>query len=168
MKRLLIIAFLFIPSFAGGGDYSIHRTIDTVTEVKGDKVIVTKQSAMTRRIARFALKYGVERDIALEFGEVLSKKKHPRVYAAIAARESSFNPRAIGTSGEKSAFQILNWPKGKNPRSIKVSADEAEVVLEVKKASAKGNLWKAVERYNGSGQQARNYAKDIKRLVREI
>jgi len=171
MKKLIIASCLIgmiIPKIAGCGDFSIKSDIDHVTLNKAGIIEVIPQNKDIRSIARFALKYGVERDIALEFGMVLAETKYPKTLAAIAARESGFRTGVVGRDGERSAFQILDWPRGKNPKSIRVSANEAEAVLDRKIAASKGNFWKGVERYNGAGKQARLYAQNIRRLRAQI
>lgn len=87
---------------------------------------------------------------------------HP-VMANIAEAESEFNPKARGRSGERGMFQVIPRYWGKVPTDPLAQAKQAEKILNSLIREHK-SFWKAVERYNGSGPQARAYVKRQKEM----
>ena len=76
--------------------------------------------------------------------------------AATAKVETNFNSSAIGTSGEVSMFQILDWPEGHNPLDIDLAIKEALRVRDIK-IRTWGNTFKALQAYNGNPRSKRTY-----------
>ena len=89
----------------------------------------------------------------------------PEIMLAIAEKESGFNPNAKNISDIESSyglFQIntLAHPDYKGGNDPEANADYAARFL--RNLYKKYGSWdKAIERYNGSGSQARAYAKDV-------
>lgn len=89
--------------------------------------------------------------------------------AATAKVESDFRVDAVGKSGEVSMFQILKWPKGKNPRSIDDSIEEALKVLSEKEKSSK-TTFESIRRYNGNPRKKQTliYANKVSNYMRYL
>lgn len=88
--------------------------------------------------------------------------------AATAKVESDFTSTAVGKSGERSMFQILKWPQGKDPNNVSVAIQEALKVKREKELTWKGNKFKALQAYNGNPKlkQTRLYALRIQNYMR--
>lgn len=89
--------------------------------------------------------------------------------AATAKVESDFRSDAIGKSGEVSMFQILKWPKGKNPKSIDDSINEALKVISEKEKASK-TTFEAIRRYNGNPRKKQTliYANKVSNYMRYL
>lgn len=89
--------------------------------------------------------------------------------AATAKVESDFRVDAVGKSGEVSMFQILKWPKGKNPKSIDDSIDEALKVLSEKEKASK-TTFESIRRYNGNPRKKQTliYANKVSNYMRYL
>jgi len=89
--------------------------------------------------------------------------------AATAKVESDFRVDVVGTSGEVSMFQILKWPKGKNPISINDSIEVALKVISEKEKVSK-TTFEAIRRYNGNPKtkQTRIYANKVSNYMRYL
>lgn len=89
--------------------------------------------------------------------------------AATAKVESDFRVDAVGKSGEVSMFQILKWPKGKNPRSIDDSITEALKVISEKEKLSK-TTFEAIRRYNGNPRKKQTliYANKVSNYMRYL
>lgn len=89
--------------------------------------------------------------------------------AATAKVESDFKTNAVGKSGEVSMFQILKWPKGKNPKSIDDSIDEALKVLSEKERVSK-TTFESIRRYNGNPRKKQTliYANKVSNYMRYL
>ena len=90
--------------------------------------------------------------------------------AATAKVESDFTFEAVGKSGERSMFQILKWPKHKNPLNINHAIEEALKVRKEKQLTWKGSEFKALQAYNGNPKlkQTKLYAKKIESYMRHL
>ena len=88
--------------------------------------------------------------------------------AATAKVESDFTSTAVGKSGERSMFQILKWPQGKDPNDVSVAIQEALKVKREKELTWKGNEFKALQAYNGNPKlkQTKLYAMKIQNYMR--
>lgn len=89
--------------------------------------------------------------------------------AATAKVESDFRVHAVGTSGEVSMFQILNWPKGKDPKSIDDSIQEALKVISEKEKQSK-STFESIRRYNGNPRlrQTLLYANKVSNYIKYL
>lgn len=89
--------------------------------------------------------------------------------AATAKVEADFMPNARGTSGEVSMFQILDWPRDKDPTNIDHAIEEALKVLEQKESLSKSQF-EAIRRYNGSPKnpKTRYYANKVTKIMRYL
>jgi len=89
--------------------------------------------------------------------------------AATAKVESDFTSSAVGSSGEVSMFQILDWPKGKDHLNIDDAIDEA-----LKVRNEKQSIWedpkKALAAYNGNPKlkQTKLYANRVSEIMRYL
>lgn len=89
--------------------------------------------------------------------------------AATAKVEADFMPNAVGSSGEVSMFQILNWPKGKDPTNIDVAIQEALKVRKEKR-SRWGDTFEAIRAYNGSpfNPKTKYYANKVTKIMEHL
>ena len=88
--------------------------------------------------------------------------------AAIASKESNFNLRAVGKSGEVGAFQVLPHVWGHPGRTWGSQSKASERILQKLVSKADGKLLPAVRRYNGSGPMAVRYGHHIMKLAYSI
>lgn len=99
----------------------------------------------------------------------INKSKYPYTLAAIAKRETggTFNPQTIGDKGKSyGLYQIQERHWGKFDKSIEGQTKKAEQILD--ELIKEHGYNKAVERYNGSGKQARAYKQDVLATVRKL
>lgn len=99
--------------------------------------------------------------------EVISKTKYPYLMAAIAIHESGVRPQIVGDSGESyGLFQIQRKHWGWLGDSVQCQADLCERILE--RLITSNGVEKGVQKYNGSGREARAYARRVIRTARFI
>lgn len=170
MKRLIVIvaAVALLPKLSGSAEYSRTVSAENVIENRGGKVLLVARSGLSKRIERFAIAHGAKPDIAPELAELISVHEHPRVLAAIAAKESGFNLLARGSAGEVGAYQIIPKLHGHPGRTWDSQTKAAERLLNDLVSDANGKLEPAVRRYNGSGEKATRYAKHVMLMARSI
>lgn len=170
MKKLILIlaiAALF-PSVSGSAEFSRHVSAETVIENRGGEVLLVARSDLSKRIERFAVKHGASPVLAPELAELISVCDHPRVLAAIAARESHFNDRARGRLGAIGMYQQRPDVHGHPGRTWVEQTRSAERLLNDLVAGAGGKLPVAARRYNGSGPDAVAYSKWVMKTARNI
>ncbi len=170
MKRLIVIiaAVALLPKLSGSAEYSRTVSAESVIENRGGKVLLVARSGLSKRIERFAVAHGANPNIAPELAELISVHEHPRVLAAIAAKESGFNLLARGSAGEVGAYQIIPKLHGHPGRTWDSQTKAAERLLNDLVSDANGKLEPAVRRYNGSGEKAERYAKHVMLMARSI
>lgn len=170
MNRLIVIiaAVALLPKLAGSAEYSRTVSAENVIENRGGKVLLVPRSGLSKRIERFAVTYGAKPDIAPELAELISVHEHPRVLAAIAAKESGFNLSARGSAGEVGAYQIIPKLHGHPGRTWDSQTKAAERLLNELVSDANGKLEPAVRHYNGAGPKAVKYAKHVLALAKSI
>lgn len=140
---------LFSYTVVESSDLTMNRRLEYF--IYNNSSLTTKQS---QKLATKFLKYGNE---------------NAKWLAATAKQESDFTPSAIGTSGEKSAFQILEFPRNKNPLNWDHAIEEALKVRKEKQLTHK-NRFNALRAYNGSihNPKTYRYAKNIKHYMESI
>lgn len=170
MKRLIIVlaAVALSPNLAGSGDYTRHVSPESIVENRAGVTVSVKRSSLSRRIERFAVKHGADPAIAPELAELLSACEHPRVLAAIAAKESRYNLRARGKSGEVGAYQIIPRLHGHPGYTWDSQTRAAERLLNDLVDTTDGKLLPAVTSYNGAGPKARAYGEHVLAMARSI
>jgi hypothetical protein len=96
---------------------------------------------------RFAAEHGVVNPAAL----VAAVKHSPmaNLLISVAIEESLGDPVAVGTSGEKGAWQVISANWGFVPEDIHGQAGQAERIIRGLLISAKGDRREALARYNG-------------------
>jgi hypothetical protein len=92
----------------------------------------------------------------------------PLITIATGVVESDMNPLAVGRAMEKGAFQVIERHWGKVPKDLWRQAKQHNSILGSLVAGSGGDVWKAVERYNGSGPMARIYVKKVQKQVIEL
>jgi len=169
MKQLIIVlAVVLLPKLSGSAEYSRTVSAENVIENRGGKVLLRARSGLSKRIEIFAVKHGAKLDIAPELAELISVHEHPRILAAIAAKESGFNLFARGGAGEIGAYQIIPKLHGHPGRTWDSQTKAAERLLNELVSDANGKLETAVRRYNGSGPKSIKYAKHVMSLAKSI
>ena len=170
MKRLIIFlaALLLQSEVCSSADYTRHVSAENIIENRGGEVLLVPRSHLSRRIEKFAVAHGADPAIAPELAELLAACEHPRVLAAIAAKESNFNLRAGGKSGEVGAFQRLPRVWGHPGRTRGSRSKASARILQKLVSKADGKLLPAVRRYTGSGPMAVRYAHHIMKLAYSI
>lgn len=165
---MAVLMVMMLPAMFSNSDYVLKNTATHIIERKGSTVSFKKQKPLVTKLTRFALRHGANNGDAVEFAVALSRTKHPTILARIGARESGFNPKAHGTLDDSGAYQVRESNYGKVPEDIHGQTRQAERAFNDKLKRAKGNVWKAVEFYNGSGPKARSYAQHIKNMKMEV
>lgn len=155
------------PQLAAPSDY--HREVGPryVVENCGGRTTFVAKNPMVVRLERFALENGCAPSLAPELAELLAECKYPRVMAAIAWRESRFNPKARGAVGERGMYQVRPEVWGDPGRSVHSQTEKTEKVL-LALIDEHGGLSRAVERYNGSGTAAKRYREQVLATARSI
>lgn len=62
--------------------------------------------------------------------------------------ESRLNPKAVGAAGEKGAWQVLEKDHGKVPSKLKDQAIQHEMIMDELIQENKGDIPRAIMRYN--------------------
>lgn len=170
MKRtLLVLAMVAVlPKICSSGVYSKHVTPESVIENRAGVISSVKRSSLSRRIESFAVKHGADPALAPELAELLAACEHPRVLAAMGAKESGFNPEAVGRAGEVGAWQVIPKHWGHPGRSLSSQAKKSEEILRELVEASNGKLEQAVRKYNGSGPKAVRYAAHVMAMARSI
>lgn len=170
MKRtLLVLAMVaLLPKICSSGVYTKHVTSESIVENRAGVISSVKRSSLSRRIETFAVKHGADPKVAPELAELLAACDHPRVLAAVAAKESNFRLDAKGKSGEVGAFQIIPRLHGHPGHTWGSQSKAAERLLRELVDASGGNLEAAVRRYNGSGPKAVRYASHVMAMAWSI
>ena len=170
MKRTLLVLALvaLLPKICSSGVYSKHVTSESVIENRAGVISSVKRSSLSRRIEKFAVAHGADPAIAPELAELLAACEFPRVLAAMGAKESNFNPRAVGKAGEIGAWQVRAKYWGHPGRTLSSQALKSESILRDLVAESNGKLESAVRRYNGAGPKAVRYAAHVMSMARSI
>lgn len=169
MKRLIVIlAVVLLPKLSGSAEFTRHVSADSIVENHGGKVLLKARSGLSKRIEKFAVKHGANPGIAPQIAELLATCEHPRVLAAIAAKESNFNENAIGSKHEIGMFQVLPSVHGHPGKTWADQTKTSERILHDLISESDGDLRTGVRKYNGSGAAARKYASHVMRMARSI
>lgn len=155
------------PQICAPADYSREVGSRYVVEARGEWTAFVARDTMVVRIERFAVANGCDPSLAPELAELLAECKYPRVMAAIAWRESRFNPKARGAVGERGMYQVRPEVWGDPGRSVHSQTEKTEKVL-LALIDEHGGLSRAVERYNGSGTAAKRYREQVLATARSI
>jgi hypothetical protein len=91
--------------------------------------------------------------------------KRPVLTEAIGRVESGMCCTARGKHGERGAWQVQPKLWGKVPRGLAAQARQHERILDELLRECGGSVSKAVERYNGTGPAARQYAGRVRRMA---
>jgi hypothetical protein len=92
---------------------------------------------------------------------------YPDVTLAQGFVESKMNIFAVGKAREQGAYQIREKYWGKVPRTFTGQTQQADRILMELLGSNHGDIWKAVERYNGRGKASRVYRAKVQRRTIE-
>ena len=170
MKKLIVVlaAVALLPKLSGSAEFSRHVSAENIIENRGGQVLLKPRSGLSKRIERFAVAHGAKPEVAPELAELIATCDHPRVLAAIAAKESNFNDRARGKAGEIGMYQVLPRVHGHPGRTWRDQTKTSERLLNELVSDAGGVLQVAVRRYNGSGPKAAHYAKHVMAMARSI
>lgn len=170
MKRSLLVLTMvaLLPKICSSGVYTKHVTSESVVENRAGVISSVKRSSLSRRIETFAVKHGADPNVAPELAELLVACDHPRVLAAVAAKESNFRLDAKGKAGEVGAFQVIPRYHGNPGHTWGSQTKSAERILRDLVESSGGRLESAVMKYNGSGSKAVRYAKHVMSMARSI
>lgn len=170
MKKIIVVlsAALLLPKLSGSAEFTRNVSAENVIENRAGKVLLKPRSGLSKRIELFAVKHGADPAIAPDLAELLAACEHPRVLAAIAAKESNFRLNARGASGEVGAFQIRPELHGHPGYTWGSQTKSAERLLKELTSDARGRLEPAVKSYNGAGPKAVRYAKHVMLMARSI
>lgn len=171
MKLKLLLAtgaVMLLPTIPSSAEYTRDVSAENVIVNRGGEVLLKPRSDLSKRIERFAVKHGADPAIAPQLAELLAACDHPRVLTAIAAKESGFNIRARGKSGEVGAFQIIPRLHGHPGNSWESQTDAAERLLNELISDSGGRLDVAVRKYNGAGPKAIKYARHVMSMAMSI
>jgi len=99
--------------------------------------------------------------------KVISESKYPYTLAAIAKAESDYRPQIVGDNGTSfGLYQIRPKHWGAVPDTIEEQTKKAEQILD--KLIWEHGYRKALVKWNGSGDGARQYAKNVLRIIQQI
>lgn len=87
--------------------------------------------------------------------------QRPALTSAQSLVESGANIYAIGSVGERGAFQVREKYWGKVPKDMLSQARQAESILDSLIIECNGDTYIALQRYNGIGSAATNYAEAV-------
>lgn len=96
------------------------------------------------------------------------KLERPHLTIAQGLIESKLNSRAVGSSGERGAWQVLEKYWGRVPKSIESQAFQAEKILNKIRARNSCNTFRALAAYNGKGKRALSYARKVRKCTFEL
>lgn len=157
-KYIVLIAFiLLLPALSEAAVHSTKRVRSA-----------RPQSTLVDRIAVFIRKHGRDPVVARQLAELLAACEHPRVMAAIAAKESNFNIAARGTHGEVGAFQVIPRLHGHPGHTWRSQSKKTDDILRDLVSKSGGRLTVALRRYNGAGPAASRYADHVMAMARSI
>lgn len=170
MKRTLLVLTMvaLLPKIVSSGEYTKRVSPEIIIENRAGVTVSVKRSSLSTRIERFAVAHGADPKTAPELAELLATCEHPRVLAAVAAKESNFRLDAKGKAGEVGAFQIIPRLHGHPGHTWGSQSKAAERLLRELVDASGGNLEAAVRRYNGSGPKAVRYASHVMAMARSI
>jgi hypothetical protein len=168
MKTIILLVTFLYPAICGSGEYTRHVSSENVIENRAGVIASVKRSSLSKRIEKFAVAHGADPVLAPELAELISVYEHPRVLAAIAAKESGFKLDARGSAGEVGAYQIIPKLHGHPGRTWGSQTEAAERLLNELISDAHGKLEPAVRQYNGSGPKAVRYARHVLSMARSI
>lgn len=102
----------------------------------------------------------------VELARVVARMKRPRLAAAQAIIESNANKHAVGSSGERGVWQIIEKEWGAVSDDLKGQSDQYEEIMEGLIKGSQGNLRRALGKYNGdrSGRYAQKVMAQVARL----
>lgn len=163
----IVLGIAGAPQYAAPSDYNREVGPRYIMEVKGYRMAFSPRAPLSIRIERFALSNGCDPDIAPELAELLVACDYPRVLAAIACRESRFDLEARGAVGERGMFQVRPDVWGDPGRSVYSQVQKTNEILSAL-IERHRNLSRAVERYNGTGADARRYCVEVLQLAQRI
>jgi hypothetical protein len=134
--------------------YGFHKENITTSPMRSDKDKIIDKSIY---------KMVGDKHIA----NTLACSKYPRILTAIAKVESDFRPQIVGDSGDSvGLFQIQPKHHGAVPETIEGQTKHAERILD--ELIRQHGMPKAIERYNGKGQQARRYKQKVIAIIDEM
>lgn len=156
MLRFLLTSFIINAIIVIYGCSSVDSSIMT-PQLKIKEFIKHNSSLTTEQASTLAERF------------IVHGYERAKWLAATAKVESDFRSDAVGTSGELSMFQILKWPKGKNPKSIDDSIQEALKVISEKEKSSK-TTFESIRRYNGNPRKKQTliYANKVSNYMRYL
>lgn len=166
MRCAVLAMLLLVPVTVSSAGYSRTSNAEYVVYQMDERVVVVRQPAMVTRVARFIAKYRADGVRKAEI--ICAVTSDPMTMTAIAAAESRFDSAAVGSAGELSMFQILDWPEGKDPLDDREAAIEADRIYVAKLRQSHGNRFVTIKRYNGWGQAALNYSRQVSALRKRI
>lgn len=118
---------------------------------------------------KFAADHGVADPISLVAAVRYSSLAH--LLISVAIEESRGNPVAVGSSGERGAWQVKASSWGTVPVDIYGQAWQAETIIRGLLVHTKGNKKKALARYNGGSTppgKSYRYAERILKRVQHL
>lgn len=124
--------------------------------------------AHSEQLVRFAAKHGVADPTALV--AAVKQSQMAELLICVAIEESLGDPVAVGSAGEKGAWQVIASHWGSVPQDIFGQATQAEKIIRGLLNSTKGNKKEALARYNGgdlpAGESYRYAERILKRAGR--
>ena len=93
--------------------------------------------------------------------------ERPHLTIAQGMVESGMNQYAVGKSGEKGAWQVLEKHWGKVPKKLHEQAKQSEKIINELLAESRNDLYTAIIKYNGSGNKAVRYAQIVRKRTFE-
>lgn len=94
--------------------------------------------------------------------------ERPHLTIAQGLVESNLDSRAVGTSGEKGGWQVIEKYWGKVPTGIVSQARQSERILNEIRENNLCGLFDALVAYNGTGRKAVKYARKVRKCAIEL
>ena len=162
-----------------------HNLISKLHPARGRKVFIMKRLVLVALFCTACSKQPVVKDeivenyikhqspVPMQMAQAIRNvpQKHQKTLQAISIVESNGTPWAVGKSGEKGAFQVIEKDWGKVSQHPDEQAKQAERILDELLEASKGNELKALAMYNGGShpnKKAWKYAYKVIKVKKSL
>ena len=145
MKKIILL-FVLLLNISCSSEIASHGSLESAN--RAGVTAPVERSSLSRRIESFAVKHGADPKMAPELADLLAECEHPRLMAAVAARESHFNPDARGTSGEIGMYRVIPKDWGHPGHTVRSQTKKTEEVLRKLIKANNGKLHVTLAKYN--------------------
>lgn len=162
-----------------------HHLIYKLHPARGRKVFIMKRLVFVALLCTACSKQPVVKDkivenyikhqspVPMQMATAIRSvpEKHQKTLQAISIVESNGTPWAVGKSGEKGAFQVIEKDWGKVSKNPDEQARQAQQILDELLEASGGNELKALAMYNGGSRpnkKAWKYAQKVIKVKKSL